>query len=96
MPEGCQMVAYEPTWAISTGLTNTPGAGKADTPEGANKMASLLKQKYGSNLKVIYGGSVTASNVKGFVIEENINGVLVGNASLDVEEFIEICKLASQ
>lgn len=96
VPAGCTMVAYEPVWAISTGLNNTPGVGKADTPEDADKMAIYFKQKYGSDLKVIYGGSVTASNVKGFVTQENINGALVGNASLDAQEFINICKIASE
>lgn len=94
VPEGCQLIAYEPIWAISTGLTNTPGVGKADSPEDADKIAFLFKQKYGDSLEVIYGGSVTASNVEGFVMEENISGVLVGNASLDAEEFIKICQVA--
>lgn len=96
VPEGCQLVAYEPIWAISTGLTNTPGVGKADTPEDADKIASLFKQKYGDSLEVIYGGSVTAQNVKGFTSQENISGVLVGNASLDAAEFIKICQIASE
>ena len=96
VPEGCQLVAYEPIWAISTGLTNTPGVGKADTPEDADKIASLFKQKYGDSLEVIYGGSVTAQNVKGFTSQENISGVLIGNASLDAEEFIKICQIVSE
>lgn len=95
VPKGCQLVAYEPIFAISTGLTNTPGAGRADTPEDAGKVANILKQKYGSpagGLEVIYGGSVNSSNIKGFIAEGNISGVLVGNASLDALEFIKICK----
>ena len=94
VPEGCRIVAYEPTWAISTGLTNTPGAGKADTPADANKMASFFKQKYGSQLEVIYGGSVDSDNVVGFITQGDIDGVLVGSASLDAEEFIKICQIA--
>lgn len=89
--KGCQMIAYEPIWAISTGLNNTPGVGKADTPEDANKVAGIFKQKCMNELEVLYGGSVTSQNVTGFVSQENINGVLVGNASLDAEEFIKIC-----
>lgn len=85
VPEGCKLIAYEPTWAIGTG---TP-----DTPENANTVANELKQKYG-NLQVLYGGSVTSANVKGFITQENINGVLVGNASLDAKEFAKICNFA--
>ncbi len=92
VPEGCKLVAYEPIWAISTGLSNTLGAGHADTPEDANKVAKLLKDKYGVDLEVLYGGSVNSGNVKSFVTQEAISGVLVGNASLDVEEFVKICQ----
>lgn len=93
---GCNMVAYEPIWAISTGLTNTPGVGRADTPEDANKVASFFKQKYRPKLEVIYGGSVKSDNVKGFVNQEDINGVLVGNAALDAEEFTRIIKACEE
>lgn len=96
VPEGCQMIAYEPVWAISTGLTNTPGIGKADNPQDADKMASLFKQKYGESLEVIYGGSVDSGNAEGFISQQNISGVLIGNASLDAEEFIKICKIVSE
>lgn len=92
VPDGCNMIAYEPIWAISTGLTNTPGVGKADTPEDANKVASIFKQKYGQDLEVIYGGSVDSGNVRGFINQEHINGVLVGNASLEADEFLSIIK----
>lgn len=96
VPDGCKLVAYEPSWAISTGLTNTPGVGRADTPEGANQVAGVFKQKYGTELKVIYGGSVNSQNVKGFLSKGDISGVLVGNASLNAEEFIKICQVARE
>lgn len=96
VPAGCQLIAYEPIWAISTGLTNTPGIGKADNPENADKMAYSFKEKYGENLKVIYGGSVDSGNVKSFISQPHIDGALVGNASLDALEFIKICKIVSE
>lgn len=92
IPAGCDMIAYEPIWAISTGLTNTPGVGKADNPSDANKIAKIYKQKYGPQLQVIYGGSVDSKNIKGFTGEENIDGVLMGNASLDADEFTYVIK----
>lgn len=93
VPEGCKLIAYEPVWAISTGLTNTPGVGKADNPEEVNKVANIFKQKCEAELEVIYGGSVNSSNAKGFISQEAISGILVGNASLDAAEFLKICKV---
>lgn len=84
VPEGCKLVAYEPVWAI--------GTGNPDTPENANEVAKKLKQKYGEDLEVIYGGSVTSENVKEFLVQEHISGVLPGKASLDPQEFIKICQ----
>lgn len=85
VPEGCKLVAYEPLFAI--------GSGNPDTPENVDVVASQLKQKFGSDLEVLYGGSVTSKNVKSFLDQENISGVLVGNASLDPREFVKICSL---
>lgn len=83
VPAASKLVAYEPVFAIGTGNPDTAG--------NANSVAKELKGKYGTDLEVLYGGSVTAQNVKDFISQENINGVLVGNASLSAEEFIKIC-----
>lgn len=85
VPSGCKLIAFEPIFAI--------GSDNPDTPENANSIATVFKQKCGSELEVLYGGSVNSSNAKGFITQENISGVLVGNASLDAEEFIKICNL---
>ncbi len=82
IPEGVKLVAYEPVFAI--------GTGNPDTPEDADNVAKTLKQKYGENLEVLYGGSVTHENVGSFTSKENLSGVLVGKASLEQEEFIKI------
>lgn len=84
VPEGCKLVAYEPVFAI--------GTGNPDTPENANQVAGILKEKYGQDLEVIYGGSVTSYSVKGFILQENISGVLPGKASLDPDEFLQMIK----
>ncbi len=88
VPEGVRLVAYEPVFAI--------GTGNPDTPENANQVGKTLKEKYGDDLEVLYGGSVNSENVKSFVSQENISGVLVGKASLSETEFLKIvenCKL---
>lgn len=84
VPEGCKLIAYEPIFAI--------GSGNPDTPENANNVAKTLKEKYGADLEVLYGGSVTSGNIKAFLNQENLNGVLIGRASLDAAEFIKIVK----
>lgn len=88
VPEGCKLVAYEPVWAI--------GTGHPDTPDNASQIARALKQKYGQDLEVLYGGSVTAENIEAFVSQLDINGVLIGKTSLDAREFITICQTISE
>lgn len=92
VPQGVSMIAYEPIWAISTGLNNQPGSGRVDNPADVARVAAVFKKKYG-DVEVIYGGSVDSSNVAGFIKEEAITGVLVGNASLEAEEFIRIIRI---
>jgi len=86
VPDGVKLVAYEPIFAIGTG---TP-----DTPQNANEVAKLLKQKYGDDIEVLYGGSVTSENAKAFLQQENIAGLLIGRASLEPAEFIKIVEIA--
>ncbi|MEK9174624.1 MAG: triose-phosphate isomerase [Patescibacteria group bacterium] len=85
-------VAYEPVWAIST----TPGA-KADSPARSNKIIGELKHtafkmfgEQSKKIKFLYGGSVNAQNATKFLSEPYIDGALVGNASLSVQEFTAI------
>lgn len=84
VPESCKLVAYEPIFAI--------GTGNPDTPENANIVAKTLKEKQGADLEVLYGGSVTHENIKSFLNQENLSGVLIGRASLDAGEFVRIVK----
>ncbi len=86
VPEGCTLIAYEPVFAI--------GTGNADMPQDANEVAESFKGKYGPDLEVLYGGSVTSENCKSFLAQEQINGLLVGGASLDPQEFIRIVEIS--
>lgn len=82
VPNGVKIVAYEPIFAI--------GTGNPDTPENANLVAQALRKQYGSNIEVLYGGSVSSHNVAEFISQESISGVLIGKASLDAQEFVRI------
>lgn len=89
IPPGCSLVAFEPPSAIST---SSPSA-HADDPSHAVSAAKALKQ-INSQLRVIYGGSVTPDNAQAFLSEEELSGVLPGAASLDPEKFIKIVEIA--
>jgi len=84
------VVAYEPVWAIGTGKTATPG----QIQEAHLFIRNLLSEMYGTTaaaaISIIYGGSVTPANVGSLMAEKEINGVLVGSASLDLGSFLEI------
>ena len=82
------IIAYEPIWAIGTGKTAT-----SDQAEAMHAfIRQTLSEKYSNSdqVKILYGGSVKASNASEFAKKENINGVLVGGASLIPVDFIEI------
>ena len=88
------VVAYEPVWAIGTG-NPASGAYAAGVIE---KLRHVFKQKYSRDLaervRILYGGSVDSSNIQEFIYQPEIDGALVGGASLKVKEFIAICKEA--
>jgi triosephosphate isomerase (TIM) len=84
VPKGVKIVVYEPIFAV--------GTGNPDTPEDANEVGSIMK---GNNYeKFLYGGSVNSKNVASFTSMPNIDGVVVGEASLDGLEFAKIVELA--
>ncbi|MFE6616606.1 triose-phosphate isomerase [Amycolatopsis sp. NPDC057786] len=89
------VVAYEPVWAIGTGKVATP----QDAEEVCGAIRATLAEKYGvetaSLVRVLYGGSAKANNISDLVACENIDGALVGGASLDGDEFTKLCALAA-
>ncbi len=84
------VIAYEPVWAIGTGLTATP----AQAQEVHKFIRNFIADEFGSGLaekiRVIYGGSVKPENVKSLMSEEDIDGALVGGASLKADSFFEL------
>ena len=86
------VIAYEPIWAIGTGKTAT--ADVAD--ETCGFVRSVIRDMFGSavaeEVRVLYGGSVKPSNIEELMSKENIDGGLVGGASLEAESFVELIK----
>jgi triosephosphate isomerase (TIM) len=90
------VIAYEPVWAI--------GTGRAATGTAANQTIKMIRDLIGSKysaadsakLRILYGGSVTAANIAEFVRQPDIDGALVGGASLKAPEFINIVKQTAE
>jgi len=86
------VIAYEPVWAIGTGETATP----QDAEEVCAGIRSQVEQTYGGpaadSVRILYGGSVKANNVAALMSVPDIDGALVGGASLEADEFAAICR----
>lgn len=90
------IIAYEPVWAIGTGKTATP----AQAQEVHAFIRSLIKEKYGEDLAnqshILYGGSCNAKNASDLFAQPDVDGGLIGGASLKAEDFVSICEQASK
>ena len=87
------IIAYEPVWAIGTGRTATPAQ--------ANAVHAFLRERVAAResdmaaeLRILYGGSVKPDNAARMFAEPDVDGGLIGGASLDAEQFIDICRAA--
>lgn len=90
------VVAYEPVWAIGTGKTATP----ADAQEVIGALRQRLAERFGGDtadvVRILYGGSVKPGNIAGIMAEPDIDGALVGGASLVAEDFVGICRFSQR
>ena len=86
------VIAYEPVWAIGTGKTATP----EDAQEVCGAIRARLTESHGAEVgqavRIQYGGSVKAANIASIMAQPDVDGALVGGASLDAEEFASICR----
>ncbi len=85
----CTVLAYEPVWAVGTGKTATPSQ--------AEEVHCFIRKQLGNlgeSVRILYGGSVKASNAKDLFALDDIDGALLGGASLNASEFLAICEAA--
>src|SRR2546430_9112574 len=82
-------IAYEPVWAIGTGRNATP----RDAAEVHRAIRSWLKDRHASETRILYGGSVNLKNAAELLAERELDGVLVGGASLDPSGWAELVRL---
>jgi triosephosphate isomerase len=86
------VIAYEPVWAIGTGKTATPEQAEEVHRFIREKLEKLYSRKISEEIRIQYGGSVTPENIKGLMTQANIDGALVGGASLKAESFSKIVR----
>jgi triosephosphate isomerase len=86
------VVAYEPVWAIGTGEVATPEDAQEVCGAIRTRLAELYSGDLADGVRVLYGGSVKADNVAGIMAQADVDGALVGGASIDPEGFVTICR----
>ena len=84
------MIAYEPVWAIGTGKTATPELAADAHRTIRDQVLAKFGRSAGDSIRILYGGSVKPDNVKSLMAQPEIDGVLVGGASLDPVSFASI------
>ena len=93
-PFAASIIAYEPVWAIGTGLTATPEQAQ-DVHAHIRSIIAASDAKIAAGLRILYGGSVKGANAAELFAMEDIDGGLIGGASLDADDFLSICRAAA-
>lgn len=86
------VIAYEPVWAIGTGLTATPEQAEEAHIIIRTQLAKQLGEEAAQKMRILYGGSVKPNNIAALVSQPNIDGALIGGASLVAEDFAKMVK----
>jgi triosephosphate isomerase (TIM) len=89
---GALVVAYEPVWAIGTGEVATPDDAQEVCAAVRARIAEVWSQEAAGSVRILYGGSVKAANIAGIMEKGDVDGALVGGASLQADEFGGICR----
>lgn len=89
-------VAYEPIWAIGTGLAATPEVAQETHQFIREALVDVFDLITAQRIRILYGGSVTKNNAQDLLIQKDIDGLLVGGASLDPGHFLTICEQAAR
>jgi triosephosphate isomerase len=86
------VIAYEPVWAIGTGKVATPDDAQEVCGEIRKRLAEKYSDEVAKGIRILYGGSVKAKNVAAIMAQRDVDGALVGGASIDADEFATICR----
>jgi len=94
-PEGKLIIAYEPVWAIGTGVVATPEQAGEAHAEVRQVIGEMFSPEAAEKVKILYGGSVKSANTEQLILTPGIDGFLIGGASLIIDEYCKIAEIAA-